>query len=141
MSQLVEAFILGNSAILTNVCILPLYPGLVAFLAGNANNTQAQKATRWLGLLVLAGVVAVCPEAAHGSLAHAAVENGEPVSGEHNHESGGHDHGHCEYEIAHTHTVRLSCAPDELASHLEAGYAHVGMRMVASREPQLDWVQ
>ncbi len=57
MSELIEAFILGNSAILTNVCILPLYPGLIAFLAGNAGNEQAQRATQWLGLLVLAGVL------------------------------------------------------------------------------------
>ena len=57
MSQLLEAFILGNSAILTNVCILPLYPGLIAFMTGNAANERAQKATRWLGLLVLAGVL------------------------------------------------------------------------------------
>lgn len=57
MSQLLEAFLLGNSAILTNVCILPLYPGLMAFLAGQANNEKAQKATRWLGILVLAGVL------------------------------------------------------------------------------------
>lgn len=57
MSELIEAFILGNSAILTNVCILPLYPGLIAFMAGNAANEQAQKAMRWLGLLVLAGVL------------------------------------------------------------------------------------
>jgi len=57
MTQLLEAFILGNSAILTNVCMLPLYPGLIAFLAGNANNENSQKATKWLGLLVLAGVL------------------------------------------------------------------------------------
>lgn len=57
MNQLLEAFVLGNSAILTNVCILPLYPGLIAFMAGNAVNERAQKATRWLGLLVLAGVL------------------------------------------------------------------------------------
>jgi cytochrome c-type biogenesis protein len=57
MSNLIEAFILGNSAILTNVCILPLYPGLIAFLAGNAANEHAQRATKWLGLLVLAGIL------------------------------------------------------------------------------------
>lgn len=57
MSQLLEAFLLGNSAILTNVCILPLYPGLIAYLAGNAQNERAQAATRWMGLLVLAGVL------------------------------------------------------------------------------------
>jgi cytochrome c-type biogenesis protein len=59
MNQLIEAFILGNSAILTNVCILPLYPGLVAFLAGNAENDRAQRAAGWLGLLVLVGVLSM----------------------------------------------------------------------------------
>lgn len=57
MDQLIEAFVLGNSAILTNVCVLPLYPGLIAFMAGNVQNSRAQRATRWLGLLVLAGVI------------------------------------------------------------------------------------
>jgi cytochrome c biogenesis protein CcdA len=59
MNQLLEAFILGNSAILTNVCVLPLYPGLIAYLAGNAQNERTQAATRWLGLLVLAGVLSL----------------------------------------------------------------------------------
>lgn len=57
MNQLLEAFLLGNSAILTNVCVLPLYPGLIAFLAGNATNERTARATKWLGLLVLAGVL------------------------------------------------------------------------------------
>ena len=59
MSELFAAFLLGNSAILTNVCILPLYPGLIAFMTGNANNPRAQRASRWLGLLVLAGVLSL----------------------------------------------------------------------------------
>lgn len=57
MQPLLEAFVLGNGAILTNVCLLPLYPGLIAFLAGNANNEEARRATGWLGLVVLAGVL------------------------------------------------------------------------------------
>ena len=57
MQELLQAFLLGNGAILTNVCLLPLYPGLIAFLAGNANNDLAKKATPWLGVLVLAGVL------------------------------------------------------------------------------------
>ena len=57
MAQLLEAFLLGNSAILTNVCVLPLYPGLIAYLAGNAENERARRATPWLGLLVLLGVL------------------------------------------------------------------------------------
>ena len=59
MANLVEAFILGNGAILTNVCILPLYPGLIAFLAGNAQNEGAARSSRWFGLLVLAGVLSL----------------------------------------------------------------------------------
>ena len=59
MEQWLQAFILGNTAILTNVCILPLYPGLVAFMAGNAANERAQRATKWLGLLVLLGVLSL----------------------------------------------------------------------------------
>ncbi len=58
MEQLIKAFILGNGAILTNVCLLPLYPGLIAFLAGSANQ-QSKKATGWLGLLVLMGVLSM----------------------------------------------------------------------------------
>lgn len=54
---MLEAFLLGNSAILTNVCLLPLYPGLIAFLAGNADNEKARRATGWLGVFVLAGVL------------------------------------------------------------------------------------
>ncbi|MEM8533611.1 MAG: cytochrome c biogenesis protein CcdA [Chloroflexota bacterium] len=59
MSELLEAFILGNGAILGNVCMLPLYPGLIAFLAGNANNERAANATGWLGALVLGGILSM----------------------------------------------------------------------------------
>jgi cytochrome c-type biogenesis protein len=57
MSELLQAFILGNAAILTNVCVLPLYPGLVAYLAGTAQNERARAASKWLGIFVLAGVL------------------------------------------------------------------------------------
>jgi cytochrome c biogenesis protein CcdA len=57
MSEYLQAFILGNAAILTNVCILPLYPGLLAYMAANANNERSQKAMKWMGLLVLMGVL------------------------------------------------------------------------------------
>lgn len=57
MSQLLPGFLAGNAAILTNVCLLPLYPGLIAFLASGAHNERAQRANGWLGLLVLAGVL------------------------------------------------------------------------------------
>lgn len=59
LNELFIAFTLGNAAILTNACLLPLYPGLIAFLAGNANNERARRATRWLGALVLAGILSM----------------------------------------------------------------------------------
>lgn len=59
MSELLQAFLLGNSAILTNVCILPLYPGLMAYLAGNIQNERTRRAVKWLGLLVLLGVLSL----------------------------------------------------------------------------------
>jgi cytochrome c-type biogenesis protein len=60
MNEILAAFALGNAAILTNVCLLPLYPGLIAFLASNAtqsDNPEAQRATPWLGALVLTGIL------------------------------------------------------------------------------------
>ncbi|MDF1521662.1 MAG: hypothetical protein P1P87_02435, partial [Trueperaceae bacterium] len=56
MEALLQAFVLGNGAILTNVCLLPLYPGMMAFLA--AQRADASPAARGtLGLYVLAGVL------------------------------------------------------------------------------------
>ena len=59
VNELLQAFLLGNAAILTNVCILPLYPGLMAFLSGNAQGERGRAAMGWLGLLVLAGVLSL----------------------------------------------------------------------------------
>ncbi len=58
MSQYLEAFLLGNAAILGNVCVLPLYPGLLAFLAGQGEVGRTRHAG-WLGTLVLAGVLSL----------------------------------------------------------------------------------
>jgi cytochrome c biogenesis protein CcdA len=55
MSQLLEAFLLGNAAILGNVCLLPLYPGLFALLAARAESSE--RSVRFLGVWVLAGVL------------------------------------------------------------------------------------
>jgi cytochrome c-type biogenesis protein len=57
VNDLIQAFGLGSAAILTNACLLPLYPGLIAFLAGNTTNERTRRATGWLGLPVLAGVL------------------------------------------------------------------------------------
>lgn len=59
LGELLTAFSLGSGAILTNVCLLPLYPGLIAFLAGSANNDKAQRASKWLGLIVLLGILSM----------------------------------------------------------------------------------
>jgi len=57
VSQYVEAFLLGNAAILGNVCMLPLYPGLFAMMAGRAGAAGPTRGQRWLGAVVLAGVL------------------------------------------------------------------------------------
>jgi len=59
VSQYLSAFLLGNAAILGNVCMLPLYPGLIAFLAGNmhAGGGRARQGGILLGAAVLAGVL------------------------------------------------------------------------------------
>jgi len=57
VNALVQAFLLGNASILTNVCLLPLYPGLLAFLAGTGSAAERTRGRAWLGLVVLAGVL------------------------------------------------------------------------------------
>lgn len=57
MDTLLEGFTVGSASILNTACLLPLYPGLIAFLAGNANNARSRAAMGWLGLLVLAGIL------------------------------------------------------------------------------------
>ena len=65
-SEYAQAFALGNAAILGNVCMLPLYPGLMALLAGQAeaqgrraelDPSYRPRSVRWMGLLVLAGIL------------------------------------------------------------------------------------
>lgn len=57
MRQYLEGFALGNAAILGNVCMLPLYPGLFVLLADRSERGASSRNVRWLGLVVLAGVV------------------------------------------------------------------------------------
>lgn len=59
MGQYVEAFTLGNAAILGNVCLLPLYPGLFALLAARTEGADDERSVRWLGVVVLGGVLTV----------------------------------------------------------------------------------
>ena len=60
MAHALEAFSLGAAAILTNACVLPLYPGLIAFLAGSSGEKRpgcVSGTVAWLGLIVLLGVL------------------------------------------------------------------------------------
>jgi cytochrome c-type biogenesis protein len=57
LSELFNQFSLGNAAILTNACLLPLYPGLIAFMAGNADDKSSRILSAFLGVLVLSGVL------------------------------------------------------------------------------------
>ncbi len=59
MGEYAQAFLLGNGAILGNVCILPLYPGFIAFLGGAASTDHAGRIRPFLGLLVFAGMMTV----------------------------------------------------------------------------------
>ncbi len=57
MTEYLEAFALGNAAILSNVCMLPLYPGLFVLLADRVEAGGSPRSIRWMGVLVLAGVL------------------------------------------------------------------------------------
>lgn len=57
MSDYVEAFTLGNAAILSNVCLLPLYPALFVMLANQVGDGRRRRSAHWLGVFVLAGIV------------------------------------------------------------------------------------
>lgn len=59
MQDYILAFALGNAAILTNACLLPLYPGLIAFLAGNQSGEQKWWTNLTLGALVLGGILSM----------------------------------------------------------------------------------
>ena len=57
MSDYVEAFGLGNAAILGNVCMLPLYPSLFVLLADRLEAGASRRWVRAMGVVVLAGVL------------------------------------------------------------------------------------
>lgn len=57
MSEYVEAFFLGNAAILGNVCMLPLYPGLFVLLVERMEAGASKASVRAMGVFVLAGVL------------------------------------------------------------------------------------
>ncbi len=55
-SELATGFAIGLLATLTP-CVLPLYPGFLAYLAARRDDGPGSQAARWLGLVVLAGVM------------------------------------------------------------------------------------
>jgi len=56
VSELATGFVIGVFATLSP-CALPLYPGFLAYLAARRDDSGASRAARWLGLVVLAGVL------------------------------------------------------------------------------------
>jgi cytochrome c-type biogenesis protein len=61
LDEYFQAFLLGNGAILGNVCVLPLYPGFIAFLGGTVagNSASAARTRPLLGVMVFAGSMTV----------------------------------------------------------------------------------
>ena len=55
VSEIERGFVIGLFATVSP-CVLPLYPGFLAYLAAGAGRERAAS-TRWLGLVVLAGVL------------------------------------------------------------------------------------
>ncbi|MGH2491220.1 MAG: cytochrome c biogenesis CcdA family protein [Candidatus Limnocylindria bacterium] len=56
VSELTTGFVIGLFATLSP-CALPLYPGFLAYLAARRDDSTPSRAARWLGLVVLAGVL------------------------------------------------------------------------------------
>jgi cytochrome c-type biogenesis protein len=56
MDALLLSFALGLASA-ASPCLLPLYPGFLAYLAGNAESLRGRRGTGLLGLVVLAGVL------------------------------------------------------------------------------------
>lgn len=59
MEEYLRAFVLGNGAILGNVCVLPLYPGFIAFLGGMAAKESSRRTRPLLGLMVFLGSMTI----------------------------------------------------------------------------------
>ncbi len=58
LTELVEFFGLGLAAT-SSPCVLPLYPGFLAYLAASGRQLERQRGTALLGLFVLAGVLTI----------------------------------------------------------------------------------
>jgi cytochrome c-type biogenesis protein len=56
VSEVATGFVIGVFATLSP-CALPLYPGFLAYLAARRDDGASSRAARWLGLVVLAGVL------------------------------------------------------------------------------------
>jgi cytochrome c-type biogenesis protein len=59
MNAFWEPFALGNAAILGNVCMLPLYPGMFVMFTQQTANPRARRWMPALGIAVLAGVISM----------------------------------------------------------------------------------
>lgn len=56
VSELATGFVIGVFA-MVSPCTLPLYPGFLAYLAARRDDAAGSRGARWLGLVVLAGVL------------------------------------------------------------------------------------
>jgi cytochrome c-type biogenesis protein len=56
LAELVQFFGLGLAAT-SSPCVLPLYPGFLAYLSASGDQLQGRRGGGWLGLFVLAGVL------------------------------------------------------------------------------------
>lgn len=57
LGEFFGGFSLGSASILTTACLLPLYPGMIAFLAGTGEKARSRRVTGSLGVVVLAGIL------------------------------------------------------------------------------------
>jgi cytochrome c-type biogenesis protein len=57
MNEFLAGLSAGSLVSLSNACLLPLYPGLIAFLAGSVHDAKSSQRAKWLGIPVLMGVL------------------------------------------------------------------------------------
>ena len=67
METIITSLTIGLLAT-TSPCVLPLYPGFLAYISGGQDGLQGKSSRYFLGFFVLAGVLTMIP--------HSALKNG-----------------------------------------------------------------
>ena len=57
LANIVTSFILGLLTPLTAVCVLPLYPGFLAFLSNKFSGKESRRTFFLFGLTILSGII------------------------------------------------------------------------------------